>query len=70
MITKLNIQGMHCASCKALIEDVCKDIPGVTAIEVDMASGMASIEHDSSVDIEHVRKEIMSLGEYKVEKVL
>lgn len=70
MITKFSINGMHCASCKALIEDVSKDIPGVTACEVDMASGTASIEHDASVDMAAVQKEIMSLGDYKVDKIL
>ncbi len=66
MITTLNIQGMHCASCKALIEDVCNDIPGVTSCTVDVSTNTARIEHDMSVDIEVIRREIEGLDSYKV----
>ncbi len=66
MITALNIQGMHCASCKVLIEDVCRDIPGVVSCVVDVASHTAKIEHDASVLPETIRREIEGLGEYKV----
>jgi len=65
MITTLKIQGMHCASCKALIEDVCQEIPGVTACNVDIASNIAKIEHDSSVSPDTIRHEIEELGDYQ-----
>ena len=65
MITTLNIQGMHCASCKLLIEDACQDIPGVTSCAVDVANNTARIEHNESVDPETIRREIESLGSYK-----
>jgi copper chaperone CopZ len=64
MTTTLNIKGMHCASCKALIEDVCQEIPGVTSCIVDTATGRARIEHDETVSAEQVQHEIESLGEY------
>lgn len=67
--TKLKITGMHCASCKALIEDVCRDVPGVSSCEVNLESGVAAILHDDSADMEVVKKEIGGLGEYKVETV-
>ena len=66
MITTFNIQGMHCASCKVLIEDVCQDIPGVTSCAVDVATNMIRVEHDASVDSETIRKTIEELGSYKV----
>lgn len=69
MITTLNIQGMHCASCKLLIEDACQDIPGVTSCAVDVASNTARIEHDESVNPEKIRQEIESLGSYKTTPV-
>lgn len=69
MITTLNIQGMHCASCKALIEDVCQEIPGVTSCSVDVASSTAKIEHNASVNPETIRREIEGLGDYKTSTV-
>lgn len=60
---------MHCASCKALIEDVCQEIPGVTSCTVDVASNTARIEHDASVQPATIQKEIEELGEYKVTTV-
>jgi Cu+-exporting ATPase len=62
--TKLKITGMHCASCKALIEDVCGDVPGVRSCAVDIATEIASIEHDDSLNISVLVDEIKKLGEY------
>lgn len=65
MITKLKITGMHCASCKALIEDVCSEIAGVRSCAVDVAAGEAVIEHDESVGPSLLVREIDGLGDYK-----
>lgn len=65
MITTLNIQGMHCGSCKMLIEEVCKDIEGVTYCIVDVANGTAKVEHEASVNPEAIQREIEGLGDYK-----
>lgn len=62
----LTIRGMHCGSCKALIEDVVKDIPGVSACVVDYEHGTAAVEHDGSVAFERVRGEIAALGDYQI----
>ncbi len=63
----LTITGMHCASCKELIEDVCADIPGVTSCDVDVAEETATIEHDGTVSFETVKRAIEELGDYHVE---
>ncbi len=54
MKTITTIQGAHCNACKALIEDVCTEIPGITSCDVDFKTGITEIE------VEHS-------GEYKVE---
>lgn len=69
METTFNIQGMHCASCKALIEDACRDVPGVTSCDVDMQRGTARIEHDAATDPEAIRREIERLGSYRASPV-
>lgn len=67
MKTKITIKGTHCASCKALIEDVCTEIAGIQSCSVDFKTGTTEIEHDENVDWAKFKKEVEALGEYKVE---
>lgn len=69
MQTNIKITGMHCDSCKALIEDVASEVQGVQSCTVDRATGKGVIEHDPSFDFATFAKEIESLDKYKVEKV-
>ncbi len=64
--TTITIKGIRCKSCKALIENVCKDIPGVIKCAVDFKTGKTAVEHDSSIDWKRFKKEIEELGEYEV----
>ena len=66
MKTTLTIKGMHCASCKAIIEDVCKEAKGVKNCTVDFKTGKAVIEYDGSLDVAALKKEIEALGTYTV----
>ena len=65
MKTILKIKGMHRASCKALIEDVCKDVPGVESCSVDLSTEKAILTHKTSADVTKAKKEIEALGRYK-----
>lgn len=64
--TILSIKGLHCSSCKALIEDITKDFKGVRSAVVDVVRGTATVEHDEKFPVEQFRKEIDSLGQYRV----
>jgi sulfite exporter TauE/SafE/copper chaperone CopZ len=44
---KLKINGVHCKSCKALIETEIDVLPGVNRVNVDYISGKAEIEFDN-----------------------
>ena len=68
MKTTVTIKGMHCSSCKEVIEDACKDISGVKACTVDFKSGKTVVEHDNTVTFDQLKKEIESLGQYEVKK--
>ena len=57
---------MHCASCKSLIEDVAGDIGGITSCAVDLKNGTAAVEYAEKKNIKDLKKEIESLGDYKV----
>ncbi|KAA0206571.1 heavy metal transporter [Candidatus Uhrbacteria bacterium] len=67
MITTFNIDGMHCTSCKVLIEDACADVPGVIACQVDVDAGIAVIEHDA--DRAALARAIQALG-YQAQEVV
>lgn len=66
MKTTLTIQGTHCKACKMLIEDVCKDMPGVSSCEVNFETGETILDHDESLDWVSFKKEIEGLGTYTV----
>ncbi|MBI1970885.1 heavy-metal-associated domain-containing protein [Candidatus Woesearchaeota archaeon] len=66
MKTTFTIKGMHCTSCKVLIEDACSDIHGVQSCKVDYKAGIAVIEHNANVSAATLKKEIEKLGEYTV----
>lgn len=67
--TTLKITGMHCASCKTLIEEVCREAGGVSACNIDLAGGNGVIEHDDRLDLPALEKEISALGPYTVKKI-
>lgn len=65
---ELNIKGIHCGSCKMLIEDALGDLEGVEHSIVDSETGKTKVEFDETkVDEAKIKAEIESLGEYKVE---
>ena len=67
MKTTITIQGTHCNACKALIEDVAKDIQGINSCVVDFATGKTEIEYDEDANLQEFKKEVEGLGQYKVE---
>lgn len=65
----LKITGMHCESCKSLIEDVCGETAGVKSCVVDLATGLAAIEADDTLNLPALIEEIGQLDDkYKVEQ--
>ncbi len=70
MQTTLSIQGMHCVSCKTLIEEVINEQPNVTSCEVDPTSGRTTINHDAPLDMEGMKKAITALGDYHVTPIV
>ncbi|MCX6743326.1 MAG: heavy-metal-associated domain-containing protein, partial [Candidatus Parcubacteria bacterium] len=45
-ILNFKIFGLHCQSCKTLIEEEIKSLPGINKIEVDYTKGLANLEYD------------------------
>ncbi|MFA5052275.1 MAG: heavy metal-associated domain-containing protein [Patescibacteria group bacterium] len=62
------IDGTHCTGCKGLLEDVIKDVPGVTAVTVDPQNGKTEIEHNENLDFNQLKKEVAEAGQYHIEE--
>lgn len=67
MKTTITIKGTHCPSCKALIEDIASEIPGIALCTVDYASGTTIVEHDETVDWTKFKQEVEASGPYTCE---
>lgn len=47
MITTLAIQGMTCNGCVKHVDKALRELPGVSAVEVNLAEQRAKIVHDA-----------------------
>lgn len=66
--TKFKINGIHCASCKTLIETEIKALAGVTKIKVDRHSGEAQVEyHENKISKKKIFFEIEKMN-YTIDK--
>jgi P-type Cu+ transporter len=62
-VAQLTVEGMHCGSCVALIEETLTEREGVTAALVDLDSARAVIEYDpSTLDVEQIQAAIAEAG--------
>jgi copper chaperone CopZ len=62
-VAQLTVEGMHCGSCVALIEETLSEREGITAALVDLDSARAVIEYDpSTLDVEQIRAAIAEAG--------
>ncbi|MDR3519438.1 MAG: cation transporter [Candidatus Pacebacteria bacterium] len=62
----VTIKGTHCNACKLLIEDVSKDIKGITSCRVNFQTGKTVIEHNENFNFDLFKREVEGLGQYKV----
>lgn len=63
----IHVKGLHCPACKTLIEEVVGEIKGVGAVDVNSKTGETIVEHDGTLDLENLKKEIEGLGDYQVQ---
>lgn len=43
------VEGMHCASCTMLVDDVVEDLPGVRRSQTTLKTGLAVVEYDPTL---------------------
>lgn len=57
------VQGMHCASCSLLIDDVLEDLPGVLQTQTSVQGAQSVVQVDpTQVSVEHVIQAIAQAG--------
>ena len=67
-IKKLNlpVEGMTCAACVGFVENALKEVPGMLEASVNLGTGKASVEFDSSeVIVEQIQEAVAGAG-YKL----
>lgn len=47
----LKVDGMMCTHCKARVEEVCKNIPGVTDAVVDLSAKQVTVTGSAAADV-------------------
>lgn len=64
---KLEIKGMHCPSCKMLIEDILEDMEmNVETIRVNTEQKIEIILTNRKSNFEEIKKTIEAEGDYEV----
>ncbi len=58
---KIFVKGMSCNHCKANVEKALQDIPGVSAVKVELEQSMAFFEGDD-IDLNLIKKSIEGVG--------
>jgi copper chaperone len=65
-MTTLTVSGMSCMGCVNSVKKLVSALPGVSAIQVDLASGRVDVTHDpSQADVQAIRQAIEG-GGYQV----
>ena len=62
---KINIEGMHCASCASNIERSLKKVNGVSEVNISLIGKKAFVQVDEKTSDEELKKAVSRAG-YKV----
>ena len=56
------VTGMTCGHCVSAVTEEVTQVPGVTAVDVDLASGRLTVTSDAPVDEDAVRAAVDEAG--------
>ena len=65
MTTTVNVSGMTCGHCVSSVKEEIAEVPGVTAVDVDLNSGGISpvtIESTGDLDLQAVTEAVAEAG--------
>lgn len=58
----VTVTGMTCGHCVTSVREEVGSIPGVTTVDVDLATGLVTIGSDRQVDDEAIREAVAEAG--------
>ena len=61
-VTSFTVTGMTCAHCVASVSEEVGEIPGVSAVDVDLASGSLTVTSSQPVGADAVRAAVDEAG--------
>jgi copper chaperone len=56
------VTGMTCGHCVASVKEEVGGVPGVSGVEVDLATGIVTVDSDSPVDAAMIRTAVHEAG--------
>ena len=60
--TQLAVVGMNCGACVNHVTKALQEVPGVQEVQVDLASGTATVQHDGSAPLETLMDAVSEAG--------
>lgn len=61
-MAEILVKGMSCGHCAAAVTKALKGLPGVTEVQVDLASGRVTYESKGPISVEDVIRVIKASG--------
>ncbi len=62
MTISVTVTGMSCGHCASSVRDEVGNIPGVTAVDIDLASGKVTIDSERQVDADAIKTAVEDAG--------
>jgi copper ion binding protein len=60
--TTITVTGMTCGHCATSVREEVGSIPGVSAVDVDLASGKVTIDSEQQVDADAIKDAVEEAG--------
>ncbi|MET8003429.1 heavy-metal-associated domain-containing protein [Nonomuraea glycinis] len=60
--TTYTVKGMTCGHCVSSVKEEVSEVPGVTGVEVDLATGLLSVKSDGLVDAAQIVAAVEEAG--------
>jgi copper chaperone len=58
----VTVTGMSCGHCASSVRDEVGSIPGVTAVDVDLASGTVTVDSEREVESDVIKSAVEEAG--------
>ncbi|MEW9534013.1 heavy-metal-associated domain-containing protein [Microbispora sp. NPDC049125] len=62
------VTGMTCGHCVSSVKEEVAEVPGVTGVEVDLATGLVTVQSDGPVEAARIEAAVKEAGYQVVNK--